>query len=215
MKKEIILSFMELAKDTAVHNAEFAEDALTEVVELLNDVIDLLKPLLSDMELYLKSALANAVVHIVMPLSYGIFVDCLLGNLPACFMQLRTMTEAIVKAYYADMAEIGFFESKLELFERFLREKKVSPSKVFKWLEEVSPEASKMALRIWGRCSENWVHPRGLFKRIVDTVVKHKAPPAFALAIPMYYGEEDQETLSELKENLVDFRNLLRMIIEL
>jgi len=31
----------------------------------------------------------------------------------------------------------------------------------------------------------------------------------------MPYAEEDQEVLSELKESLVDFRRLLRMIIEL
>ncbi len=206
---------MELATDTAVHNAEFAKDVRAEVVELLNDVIDFLKPLLRDMESYLKSALVNTVVHIVMPLSYGIFMDYLLGNLPACFMQLRTMTEALVKAYYADMAEAGFFERKLELFEKFLREEKYSTSKLFKELKEASPEASRIALRIWGKCSENWVHPRGLFRRIVDTVVKHKAPPAFALGVPMPYREEDQKTLNELKEALADFRKLLRMIIKL
>jgi len=37
-----------------------------------------------------------------MPLSYGIYLDFLLGNIPACMMQLKTMLEALVKCYYTD-----------------------------------------------------------------------------------------------------------------
>lgn len=106
----------------ATHNASLKE-AFDEVVELLNDEIDLLKPFLGDRESIYKLAFKFAVTHLVMLLGYGIFNDLLLGNLPAHFMLLRTMTEALVKAYYVDMAETRFFETNLKLFEDNLKEK--------------------------------------------------------------------------------------------
>ena len=209
------LELLKLAQNAALYNVKYAKDVYAEVVWLINDIIDALKPLLSNAESLVKSAFTFSVVHIVMPLSYGILYDFLFGNLPACFMQLRTITETLVKAYYADTVETDFFETKLQRFEKLLKEKQISTSKVFKWLEKESPEASRIALRIWGKCSENWVHPYGWSKRFVDAIVKQGAPPAHSLGIPTRYSEGDRESLTELKKALQSLRSLLKTLFRL
>lgn len=108
-----INDYMKLAADVAKHNASFAEDVREEIVELVNDILDALTPVLKDKD-YAKSVFSNAVLTRAMPLSYGIFNDFLLGNLQACFMQLRTMLEALVKAHYADMISDEFFTAKMK-----------------------------------------------------------------------------------------------------
>jgi len=207
--------YMKLASEVAKYNSRFAEDICAEIVNLINEILDALTPILKDKESYVKSVFSNTVIHIVMPLSYGIFNDFLLGNLPACFMQLRTMLEALVKAFYADMIPGEFFEDKMKILEKELKERNISISKVLKSLKKYSPEASHIALKIWGKCSEEWIHPRGFLEKLVKIVIEHQKLPAYSLVVPMNYGKEDHEPLSDLKNLIIDFTKLFGMLMDM
>jgi hypothetical protein len=58
-----------------------------------------------------------------------------------------------------------------------------------------------------------WVHTKGIVKRIVDQVVENSAPP-YALGIPMNYTKSDLDSLNELNEEISEIRNLLKITIE-
>ena len=51
--------------------------------------------------------------HILMPLSYAVWMDLLCGNLPACFMELRLILESL-----AGFSLIDLFSQESEFFEK-------------------------------------------------------------------------------------------------
>ncbi len=72
-----------------------------EITEFITDVIDLL-PGLPRTEAFVQSAKWNFIVTNLMPASYGIYLNFLAGNVPACFMQLRNIIEYMAQCYLAD-----------------------------------------------------------------------------------------------------------------
>ena len=83
-----------------------AKDVHEEVIGLVNDVMSMLSLILEKFktgEEAVKHPMAFFVLHVLMPMSYGIYTNLLLGNLPACFVQLRLIHETMAKCYFVDL----------------------------------------------------------------------------------------------------------------
>ena len=193
--------------------AELGE-AFREVVGLANDVIDYYPR--GDphkvFDLLVRSAFLFSILHVVWPLSTGILLDLLVGNLPACFMQLRLLVEAAAKALIVDYSEklrADAFAS-VEAFERRL--KNVSTAKVFE--SELAPivgaRAAGDAKSLWSKLSEEWAHFRGSFARIGVAIEKFGDLQSYRYVLPADLDEEDAEDLKELAECVARARRLLR-----
>jgi len=211
---------IDTAKETIQSNYYNAEGvaelskAFREVVSLANDVIDYYPR--GDphkvSELLVRSAFLFSILHVVWPLSSGMLLDLLVGNLPACFMQLRLLVEAAAKALIVDYSEkfqTDAFAS-VETFEKRLRN--VSTAKVFE--NELAPivgeRAAGDAKSLWSKLSEEWVHFRGFFARIEKALEKFGDLQSYRYVLPADLGEEDAEDLKELAERVARARQLLR-----
>ena len=87
---------------TMKENEEFlhrnANETYGEVIDLINDAIDLIGFAIErekSIEDYVKRSMIFFLYHILMPSSYAIHTDLLIGNLPACFTELRLMFESM------------------------------------------------------------------------------------------------------------------------
>lgn len=106
-----------------------ANETFTEIIELINDSIDYYRELAPFNGLLGESVIFTFIHAVLMPLAYGILLDFLSGNIPACMIQLRAILEALVKCYYADTLapetwRAAFFADKISALERILRQEK-------------------------------------------------------------------------------------------
>lgn len=154
-------SYLEIVQNTIKANyynvagVKELEVAKREVVDLVNDVIDYWPRKLSSREfteLAAKSAFLFSTLHIIWPLSNGVFIDLLEGNLPACFMQLRLIVETATKALYADYEYRlkGVSVYNIEELEKAFRKEKISLSKFYqeKFSKMFGEEVAKLALSL-------------------------------------------------------------------
>ncbi|GAH60072.1 unnamed protein product, partial [marine sediment metagenome] len=179
-----------------------------EVVELCNDAIDevyIFAKRKDATEEFAKLALLSFIFHVLMPQSNALYVNLLLGNIPACFTELRLMTESLAKCYLADIKfpEQGFFQEKLRLLEK----ERVSTSKLLEGFD-------KQAVVLWGQLSQEWVHTKGIMDRVVTQIAQKSGVPGWALAIPMSYTDDDMNMAEELGQKVSQFRTLLKATID-
>jgi len=199
-------------------NEEFlrknAKETCDEVVELMNDAIDYVMHAVKRKESrkdYVNRSMAFFLHHILMPFSYAIYVDLLVGNIPACFMELRLMLESLAKCYFADLKypDRTFFQERLELLEA----EDLSMSKLMKELgKELGFENDFVAL--WGKLSRDWIHTKGIMDRVVSQVIEKSDIPPWALTLPMNYKENDLDAVDELRKYISQFRTLLTTTME-
>lgn len=206
----------------AKENEEFlrnkAKGAFDEVIELVNDAIDYVIFAVKRKEAkedYINRPMFFFIHHILMPFSYGLCADLLIGNLPACFMVLRFMLESLAKCYIADLHPDKnlFFEVKLLSLEKVLKKKEISTSKLLKDFGEIIGLKGE-PLKLWSKLSQDWVHTRGIVKKIVDQIVGKSDLPPYGLSIPMNYTENDLDSLNELSKIISEFGKLLKPIME-
>jgi len=205
---ELLDSFLNIMKDNQRFLHENAKDTYVEVMKLVDDTIDYVMKTVKDSkwkEKYVKFSMLNFIHHILMPLSYAIYMDFLSANMVACFFELRLMLESLVKSYWADLKypEQTFFQEKM----RSLEEEGKSVSK---WMKESGENFASL----WGKLSQRWVHTKGIVDRIVNEIAQKSEIPAWALAVPMIYTEADIDTIVELRERISQFRVLLKDTID-
>lgn len=207
---------VELFTGTMKDNEEFLQhntkESYGEVIDLINDAIDWMKYMVEKenaKETYIKSPMAFFSYHNFMPTSYAIYADLMIGNIPACFMELRLMLEMFAKSYYADLKypERSFFQEKFELVE----EENASISKILKEIGKYLGVGDSF-VALWGKLSKDWLHSKGVVDRVVSQVTEKSDIPSWALVIPVKYTEYDLETIEELKKRIREFRNLLRSV---
>jgi len=173
-----------------------AKDVYEEVIGLANDSIDLSSIILKKFktgEEAAKHPMAFFALHIFMPMSYGIYVNLLIGNLPACFMQLRVLHETLAEQYSLETSRV----------------RKNERIKIGKLMEELGDDFVKL----WGKLSEEWVHPRGILKHIIENVIKKGMPPSWSIILPATYTDDDLNNLEELKKRIAQFRAILKNVI--
>jgi len=209
-----IISFLsEVIKENDAFLRENAREVYEEVTKLAaNDAINVLYLIFENFENE-EEAINHPIVffamHVLLPMSYAIYTDLLLGNLPACFMELRLMLETMAKCYFTEKIDQSqeSFVIKLELLEDMLKEKKISITKLMK---ELGPDFVKL----WGKLSEKWIHTRGILTRITDRFVETGIPPSWGLILPATYTEEDLDDIQELGKRLAEFRKLLKAVVD-
>jgi len=117
----------------------------------------------------------------------------------------------MTKCYFAGLHpnRTLFFEAKLELLEK--EQKSIS-----KLLEDFGNkiELEGEPIALWGKLSNDWVHPRGIVKRVVNEIVEKSDVPSWAWIIPMNYSESDLDTIKELGKRISQFRKLLKAPME-
>ena len=148
--------------------------------------------------------------HILMPFSYGIHTDLRTGNLPVCFMQLRTIVEAFGKCQLADSKYPNhpLFDERLALLEQ----KERNISRLMRQVDKLLGSGDQL-YQLWQDLSQHWVHTAGLSNRMVGHMLAQPGVPAWSLALPMDYGHEDLPVITELGRYVTDFRSLLKPII--
>lgn len=200
-------SYIEVIAQLLHENDEFlakhAKEVYDEVIELLNDAIDhmiFLTKRPGAKEEHSRFAVANFVWHILMPMSYAIYLNLLAANLVSCFGELRIMTESLGECYVADQhfPDQPFFQARIEL----LHQERASTAKR---LEELG----KDFIVLWGKLSEDWVHTRGIVDKIVSRVSEGEDWPIWTVVVPMTYSKGDLTTLEELRKRVSEFRVLL------
>jgi hypothetical protein len=195
-----------------------AKEAHSEAVNLVNDSLNLLLPATMNADAFVKLAFPTYVTMILMPGTYGIYYNFVLGNLQACYLQLRAILESTIKLSFVDIfvADGSFFAKRLESLEHVLREKRLTISEFTeRYLEDsFGTRAKEIALELWRRLSQEWVHSKGLVNRIIDAMSEQKFPLAPFMPVPMPYCEGDRELLLEFREDVTKFRILLSMIAD-
>jgi len=212
---------------TMKENEEFlhrnANETYREVIDLINDAIDLIGFVIKrekSMEDYAKRSMIFFLYHIPMPSSYAIYTDLLIGNLPACFMELRLMLESMAKCYLADLKypKQSFFGEKLELLLKETKEKngKKAGKREYDFLEEFDKKVKldRKSIKLWSKLSKDWVHTKGVVDRIVGQISEKSTPPPWALVIPMNYAMADLDAINELGKRVSQFREILKVTIE-
>ena len=199
------------------------EEVEKEIVNLINDVIDYWPrglPTNKFTNLAIRSAFLFSLLHVVWPLSNGILVDLLVGNLPACFMQLRLIIETAAKALTTDY-EYRFQGVSLhgvEELEKYLQRKNISMSKFYREIfsRVVGKEMGRNTLCLWSKLSENWVHFRGITRRIRKRIEEEKGiPPSYVLVLPTELDEGDIKDIKELTKRVAETRKLLQVFFKI
>ncbi|MGC9015035.1 MAG: hypothetical protein ACP5KW_11725, partial [Thermoproteota archaeon] len=209
--------FADYAKEVIRENEKFlkekARESFGEVIGLVNDAIDYVVFVTKrkDTKEYTTLSMVPFIYHILMPFSYGISIDLLVGNLPACFYELRVMLESLAKCYVADLHpnEDLFFEEKLLSLDAVLKNEEISISKLLKDFGKMV-DLNDKPLKIWGKISEEWLHSR-IIEKVVDKIIEKSEVPPYGLAIPMNYTEGDLEDIEELGKTTSEFREILRV----
>jgi len=147
-----------------------AKGAYEEVIELINDAIDEVGLAVKRPQWekdYLENSMTFFTYHILMPFSYAIYLDLLAGNVPACFMELRLILESLAKCYLGDSRypEATFYQTRLELLEQEMEQRKLSTSKAMKELGE-KLGATNGFVALWGKLSTNIKKLRGSFQKV-------------------------------------------------
>ena len=203
-------------------NEEFlrknAKSTYEEVIELINDAIDNVALAVGRAERdkdYLERSMAFFTYHVLMPFSYAIYLDLLVANLPACFMELRLMLESLAKCYLADAkhSEAAFFQERIELLEREMEQTGLSTSKLMKELG-MELGATSDFVSLWGKLSKDWFHTKGFTDKLVGHVIEESDMPSWSLVIPMNYTESDVSIVEELRNRILQFRSLLATTME-
>jgi hypothetical protein len=203
---------------TMTENQQFleenAKELCDEVVEFINDAIDYVSVVVKaerSTELYVERSMVFFLHHVLMPFSYAIYPETLLGNVPTCFMQLRLVHESLAKCYAADSwhANADFFDERMGLLEK----KRSSTSRLMRKVGRELGVKDEFA-DMWNELSREWVHTKGIVRKVVGRLTGGADVPAWALVIPMNYTEDDLETLDYLRQQVSRFRNLLAVTME-
>lgn len=193
-----------------------AEETCNEVLELMNEAINCMGAIkIGSKNYYVERSMAFFLLHILMPFSYAIYVDLLMGNLPVCFMELRLMIESLGKCYLADLKrpDRAFFQEKLEFLERELNRENVSMSNLMKELGRTLGLENEF-IALWDKLSRDWVHIKGIMDKTVDQVIQKSDVPPWALPLPMSYTVNDLDAINELCKRISQFRSLLTSTVE-
>jgi hypothetical protein len=186
-----------------------ARKSWTEIVELVNDAIDhvgwFVK--LTDWRSSLAtSPVANYLAVLLMPLSYGVYTDLLVGNLPCCFMQLRVLIEQLGKTRYSERgsSQKEPFQEKLTDLETKIAQRKISLTQV------IRGSLGHETAELWAGLSERWIHVKGL-RRIIEAVEADSS--RLNLVMPMPLTEADLPDLVELQKGVATFRRVLAQTV--
>lgn len=147
---------------------KYGKGILSEVLGLSDDAVGYELSLMDrNIEQYSMSFFSN---HILMPSSHAIYVDLLCGNLTACFMQLRLMTESLSKCYLGDLKypEKNFSHEKISILQQEKKSNnKDRPKSEVDFIAEFDKELGlkEETKKLYGKLSNDWIHTKGFVDR--------------------------------------------------
>ena len=146
-------------------------------------------------------------------------MDLLAGNLPTCFMQLRLIIETAAKALTTDYKYRfqGVSMHDVVELEKYLQKMNISMSKFYKGIfsQVIGKEGGEDTFYLWSKLSENWVHFRGMAKRIRKRIEEEEGiPPSYMLVLPTELDESDIKDVKELTKRVAETRKLLQVFFE-
>ena len=201
-----------------VHAIKEFEYCLNEASDLLADVMryEVDDAHGSASQLITRSAFLFSITYVAIPLSTGILIDLHIGNLPACFMQLRmlveTMSLALITDYHMRFSQDVF--TSIDALKEKIYIGQTSLSKVLKDnLPKVAgKETAELALKLWGKLSERWLHSTGSFRVIAENFKEIEDIESFRNLLPAELDENDVLSLEELTDYLQDTRRLIEKL---
>jgi len=206
--------FMEITKRIALANAKALEERAKGVLEEVEGLID-------DAWNYEGKAQGESMQFyffaILQPMVNGAYIDLLIGNLPAFFMELRLLLESLAYCYMAKFLPKDYPLD--EIFQRVQRAP--STSKVLKEFGEISGLRDE-PIKLWAKLSDDWCHAlkiagggvKGVVPRAIEHFERHLMPPL--PSIPLSYGifwEETSYLVDEARKRTSEFRQILRSAI--
>ena len=197
---------------------EHSQGLYGEVAGLINDAVEHIGTAIKGGAVaqdFVRSPVLYFLNHVLVPVGGAIYVNALIGNLPACFMQLRLALESLVKCYLADLRypDAAFFQDRLHMLEKETRQEKISISRLMKELDK-NLGLKKGSVALWGKLSEDWVHARGIMDGIVGRLSEKSEVPPWGLVVPTGYEKDDLSALEELRKRLAQFRCLLQVMMQ-
>lgn len=205
---------IDIMKENEIFLRENMIGTYEEVIDLTNITIDNIGLFVKRVERekeYVERSMAFFTHHVLMPFSFALYLDLLVSNVPACFMELRLMLESLVKCYLADLQypETAFFQEKL----RSLEQNRLSTSKLMKVLGK-KLGVKREFVSLWCKLSQDWLHTKGFTDKLVAHLNKQSDMPRWSLVIPINYTEKDLNILEELRNRVSQFRSLLVITME-
>ncbi|MEM2126747.1 MAG: hypothetical protein QXH67_00800 [Candidatus Bathyarchaeia archaeon] len=191
-----------------MRNAEFLNEKIVNVLKGVEQLIDDVLHHSTEMS---DDGLSFYLFAILEPIIHGAYIDLLIGNLPAYFMELRLLLESLAYCY---MARIFPKDYPLEK----IYQKNVSVSKLLKEFGEMI-DLDDEPIKLWGELSNNWCHAlqitknmkmKGIIGRAIEHFAEHAIPPIPSIPLPYeFFEEETLPLLHEAEEMTSKFRKVL------
>lgn len=200
-------SFSELIHKVMNDNQFFFEstsvkkEILHEIVELIQDAIDFFPTT--------KTISPDQIFafHGFTPISAGIYISFLSGNIASCFMQLRLLIEFYAysqlaqKLFPDDDAFIQLDKTRKKYTEKYKTKSRIKLSKM---ILDFDPKAHKL----WKHLS-TWTHGITYSRKAIRNVVRDKLTLG-SIVQPATYDDDDMEQLQELKRQVKTFRRIIQ-----
>lgn len=220
-----VVPFAEIICEDAKRNEQFARsfpvasETLKLFVDIWNYTFDVEVECLRSKQF---RAVPLTLLHVVQPQIYGMIYNFLLGNLPACYMSMRVVLEAVVDAVVVSTRFYDLpFPDNLRHLRRLERETRLTFADKCKLLLPASAQSVvKNINELWSYLSEYWTHAKGIVKKLDDKVKeaiqkgRTVAPPMWALALPYTYDKSDIDDLREFVNKLRKLNKVVETLLE-
>jgi len=210
--------------EDAERNEQFARsypvatEALKLFVDLWNYTFDIEIDCLRSKQF---SAVSLTLLHVVQPQIYGMIYNFLLGNLPACYMSMRVVLEAVVDAVIVSTRFYDFpFPDNLRHLGRVERHTRLTFADKCKLLVPASGQRVVAdIIELWRYLSKYWTHAKGIMRKIDDKLTEaiekgQAVTPMWALALPYTYDESDIGDLKEFMNRLRKLTGVIETLLE-
>lgn len=167
-------------------------------------------------------AVPLTLLHVVQPQIYGMIYNFLLGNLPACYMSMRVVLEAVVDAVIVSTRFYDLsFPDNLRHLRKIERETRLGFADKCRLLIPASAQGAVRDINdLWSYLSEYWAHAKGIVRKLDDKLREAMqkgqtaTPPMWALALPYTYDKSDIDDLKEFVNNLRKLNKVVETLLE-
>ena len=167
-------------------------------------------------------AVPLTIIHVIHPQIYGMIYNFLLGNLPACYMSMRVVLEAVVDAVIVSTRFYDLpFPDNLRHLRRLERETRLTFADKCRLLIPASAQSVIENINeLWSYLSEHWTHAKGIVRKLDDKVREATqkgqtvTPPMWALALPYTYDESDIDDLREFVNKMRKLNEVVETLLE-
>ena len=162
---------------------------------------------------YQNWAMCAYIFHVLPPVSYGILIDLLVGNLPNCFFGLRVLLETLAKSYYADAKYPSHlnFKQKFQFLEN--ESKKRTTSQIMKEVDNLLMLNNK-CYSIWKETSSKWIHSEGIIDKVFSKIMKNVKISSWNVIVPCLYDKNDLPEIADFYKLFSDFKEINKEAIE-